>query len=89
MTTAFKKDVTGVASHALFGNEMFTPELLKRATAPAWKDCPTGTIAYSHTGTNWTKQDDGRWRANGGDAFPTPGADACLVRLPNSVLSDS
>jgi len=76
-----------VGSDALFGNEMFPPELIKRATAPAWKDCPPGTVAYSHTGSNWTKQADGWWKANGGDAFPTPGADACLVRLPNDKLT--
>jgi len=66
--------------------DMFPHEMIKRAIAPPWKDCPTGTVAYSHTGTNWTKEPDGRWRANGGDAFPTPGADACLVRLPNTLL---
>ena len=62
---------------------LFDAETLKRAIAPAWKDCPVGTVAYSHTGTRWTKNDNGWWQANGGDSFPTPGADACLVRLPN------
>jgi hypothetical protein len=57
----------------------FSAELLKQCVAPAWKDCPVGTVAYSYTGAYWTKQDDGQWRANGGDAFPTPGADASLV----------
>ena len=68
---------------------MFSSVVLRKAEAPAWKDCPTGTVAYSHTGSSWTKQQDGRWRANGGDAFPTPGADALLVRLPDNNTTDT
>ena len=81
MNTPTNSARDSVESTALFGNEMFPPEITKRAIAPAWKDCPTGTIAYSHTGANWTKRPDGGWQANGGDAFPTPGADACRVRF--------
>jgi hypothetical protein len=78
----WRREFGGVA---LPGGEVFPPELVKKATAPAWKDCPPGTVAYSHAGTRWTKQENGWWRANGGDAFPIPGADAGLVRLPDQL----
>lgn len=46
----------------------------------SWSAYPVGTVAHSVDGGYWTRTADG-WKANGGDTFPTPGADAVSVTL--------
>ncbi len=47
-----------------------------------WKDYPVGTTAYSFSGGHWTKTEHG-WKWCSGSTFPTPGADARTISLPN------
>ncbi len=54
----------------------------------AWSDYPVGTKAHSVLGGYWLRTKDG-WRANGGDAFPHPGADASgdCIELPDPEVT--
>jgi len=51
----------------------------------SWRDYPEGTMARDHIGCEWVKLASGWWRAVGGDVFPTPGASAMWVRLPEGA----
>lgn len=55
----------------------------QRARGP-WSAYPLGTVAYSSIGGWWTRVADG-WKANGGDTFPRPAADAFWVKLPGTT----
>lgn len=48
-----------------------------------WASYPIGTKAHACRGGHWTKTERG-WQWEGGDTFPTPGADAIgfCVELP-------
>ncbi len=52
-----------------------------------WRDYPIGTKAYAIDGGHWTKTEHG-WKWPGGGTFPTPGADAFVVSLPQSAKAE-
>ena len=59
--------------------------IVRQRISRPWHEYPVGTLAHSINGGAWEKTLHG-WKWQTGSTFPTPGADACSVTVPNAEV---
>lgn len=61
---------------------------MKSEVTKPWDEYPIGTKAHDFMGGYWIKVESG-WKWHCGDTFPTPGASAYWVTLPDDPEYES